>query len=43
MSSDVLWDKFTQTGTIVDYLRYKDKLNDNTRRNSSEGTSCGRT
>lgn len=43
MSSDALWDKFTQTGTIEDYLRYKDKLNDNTRRNSSSGTSCGRT
>lgn len=33
MSADALWDKFTQSGTIDDYLKYKDKLNDNTRRN----------
>lgn len=43
MSTDNLWIKFTQSGAVEDYLRYKDKLNDNTRRNRPERTSCGRT
>ncbi len=43
MSDETLWIKFTQSGTIEDYLRYKDKSDDNTRRNRPERTSCGRT
>jgi hypothetical protein len=41
---DVLWDKFAASGRIEDYLDYaahKDTENDNIRRDSPEGASCG--
>lgn len=43
MSAEALWEEFTQSGKIEDYLKYKnkDKTNDNTGRNSFKGTSCG--
>lgn len=43
MSDEILWIKFTQSGSVEDYLKYKEKTDDNTRRNCPERTSRGRT
>lgn len=32
MSSDALWEKFMASGAVADYLKYKEILNDNTKR-----------
>ena len=43
MKADILWNKFTETGSIDDYLNYsanKDKKDDNNRRDCTERTPC---
>lgn len=32
MTSDALWEKFTASGAVADYLKYKEMLNDNAKR-----------
>lgn len=49
MDKEALWDKFSSTGSVADYLLYSaaenksetDLKNDNTGGNRSERTACG--
>jgi hypothetical protein len=45
MSEETLWERFTESGKITDYLSYvnvKGNNNADSRRNSSEGAFCRR-
>lgn len=49
MNQEALWDKFSRTGSVADYLLYSaaknksgtDFNNGNTGGNRSQGTTCG--